>query len=64
MTAVQDPAGAVQSYCASITAVLISITQSDTWTAVIALMAAIVLVIRLYKEVSSLLNKENKNDKS
>lgn len=50
----QDPCGASQSYLASIMAVLVSVTQSDAWTAIIAIVAAAVLCIRLYKEVKGL----------
>jgi hypothetical protein len=54
MTIFEDPSGAIQSYAASIMAVLVSVTSSNTWSAVIAVLAALLLIIRLYKEIKGL----------
>lgn len=59
MNSLQDPSGAAQSYIASIMAPLVLLTQSDIWAALIAVLAATVLVIRLYKEIRGLFHKDD-----
>lgn len=59
MTIFEDPSGAIQSYLASAMAVLVSVTNSGCWSAIIAVLAAALLLIRLYKEVRGLFTKES-----
>jgi len=54
MTILQDPCGALQSYAAACMALLVTLTESNVWSAVLALLTALLLVIRLYKEIKGL----------
>lgn len=58
MSIFEDPSGAIQSYLASAMAFTVSITNSGGWSAIIAVLAAMLLAIRLYKEILGLWNRD------
>lgn len=49
--------GTLQSYVTVFTAWLFTIVNSNAWTAAVAILSFIVLVIRAYKEVRSIIKK-------
>lgn len=52
-----DSWGTLQSYATVFMAWLFTIVNSNAWTAAVAVLSFIVLVIRAYKEVRSLIKK-------
>jgi len=50
----RDACGALQSYAASAAAVACSIVNSNAWMTCVAILSALLVCIRLYKEIKSL----------